>query len=377
MGRRRVNMEGAAHLVLADGAVPLHPSETVFEAMLTGWERQQRSRMLAIKTVEGRIGLIRRFAAFTGTFPWQWTPSDVEDWASELLSRPRPLSRSTVRIYQSHLALFCDYLTDARYGWAEQCERYFDTHPVQICHEWNTAVHSSPYEGRPDVRPLTRRELQELFDFADERVARIRSAGNKGWLTAFRDATLFKVAYAWGLRRREVAMLELPDFGRNPQAPRFGDYGACYVRYGKATKGSAPRRRTVLTVWQWAAEAVAEYVEEVRPIFGVGQRLLLWPTERGGRISVNDVSRRFAVLRDEVGLPAELHPHCLRHSYITHLIEDGADPLFVQRQAGHAWGSTTALYTGVGSDYMNNALRRVLDQHLGTEPGSPGQGGQR
>jgi integrase/recombinase XerC len=62
-----------------------------------------------------------------------------------------------------------------------------------------------------------------------------------------------------------------------------------------------------------------------------------------------------------------LHPHCLRHSYITHLIEDGADPFFVQSQAGHAWGSTTALYTNVGSDFMNNALRDVLRHGL-TDP---------
>jgi site-specific recombinase XerD len=40
------------------------------------------------------------------------------------------------------------------------------------------------------------------------------------------------------------------------------------------------------------------------------------------------------------GLPGDLSAHCLRHSYIPHLIEDGADPLFVQQQAGHSWAST-------------------------------------
>ena len=56
-----------------------------------------------------------------------------------------------------------------------------------------------------------------------------------------------------------------------------------------------------------------------------------------------------------------LHPHCLRHSYVTHLIEDGFDPLFVQQQVGHRWGSTTALYTGVSGDYRNRVLRHALD----------------
>jgi integrase/recombinase XerC len=66
--------------------------------------------------------------------------------------------------------------------------------------------------------------------------------------------------------------------------------------------------------------------------------------------------------RDALGLPAELGPHCLRHSYVTHLVEDGFDPLFVQQQVGHTWASTTALYTGVSNDFKNRALRTALDR---------------
>lgn len=361
---KRVAIEGAAHLVLTEGVVPLHPAEAVFEAMLTGWRRQQLSRQLAATTITSRLGLVRRFAQFTGTFPWDWTPGDVEEWATDLRSPPSALAHSTIRSYLAQIAMFCDYLTDPRYGWAEHCEHHFGTHPVQICHEGNMPAHVSAYEGRPEVRALTRAELQQFFDFADDQVMRLRSSGRKGWLPAFRDATLFKVIYGWGLRRREAAKLDLADFSRNPRAPEFGRYGACYVRFGKAVKGSPPRRRTVLTVWEWAAEALAEYVEEIRPLFGVGRRQLLWPTERDHRISGRHIDRRFAEYRDQIGLPEELHPHCLRHSYITHLIEDGADPHFVQQQVGHAWGSTTAIYTHTGSDFMNNALQDLLNAGL-------------
>jgi site-specific recombinase XerD len=55
-----------------------------------------------------------------------------------------------------------------------------------------------------------------------------------------------------------------------------------------------------------------------------------------------------------------LTPHCLRHSHITHQLEDGADQLFVQQQVGHVWASTLATYTKVGSDYMQDALARAL-----------------
>jgi site-specific recombinase XerD len=61
------------------------------------------------------------------------------------------------------------------------------------------------------------------------------------------------------------------------------------------------------------------------------------------------------------GLPAELCLHCLRHSYVTHLLEDGFDPLFVQQQVGHEYASTTAIYTSVSSDYRTRVLRAALD----------------
>ncbi len=214
--------------------------------------------------------------------------------------------------------------------------------------------------------------LQALFDYADDRVVQVRASGRKGWLAAFRDATLFKVTYAYGLRRREAAMLDVIDFTSNPAAPQLGSYGTLAVRYGKAMRGSAPRRRQVATVMPWAAEVVTEYVEVVRPLFGHGGLPALWLTERGQRISCRQVDERFARYRAGAGLPAELTPHCLRHSYVSHLIEDGVDPLFVQRQVGHSWSSTTAGYTSVGSDASNRMLRSALDAVIDPSPGPPG-----
>ncbi|MGV2920540.1 hypothetical protein [Streptomyces alfalfae] len=53
---------------------------------------------------------------------------------------------------------------------------------------------------------------------------------------------------------------------------------------------------------------------------------------------------------------------------VTHQIEDGADPAFVQRQVGHRYASTTALYTGVSGDFMNAMMRRMLDRALSPDP---------
>jgi hypothetical protein len=56
-------------------------------------------------------------------------------------------------------------------------------------------------------------------------------------------------------------------------------------------------------------------------------------------------------------------------SFVSHLIEDGVDPLFVQQQAGHSWASTTATYTTVGADARNRMLRRALARAFGEGEG--------
>jgi site-specific recombinase XerD len=165
-------------------------------------------------------------------------------------------------------------------------------------------------------------------------------------------------------------MLDVGDFAVNPAAPELGGLGICHVRFGKAMRGSPPRRRAVATVMPWTAEALAQYIEVVRPGYEAGGHPALWLTERGGRISLRQIDDRFAAWRASAGLPGELSVHCLRHSYISHLIEDGADPLFVQQQAGHSWASTTAVYTTVGQDARNRMLRSALARAFEGEEGT-------
>ena len=360
----------APGLFVVGGTPLLHGEEQVFEAMLTGWAEQQSARNLNGDTISDRARAVRRFQRFTGEWPWTWRPVDVEEFTTELRGDGR--SRTTTRAYQGALRQFLDYVCDPRYQWTAACERLFGTHPVQICFEWNTALHSSDYEARPGRRALTRAELQALFDHVDEHVTAARSSGRKGWLTALRDAVALKTAYAWGLRRRELVMLELADLGRNPHAPEFGDCGVVYVRWGKASKGSAPKRRSVLTVFPWSVTVVEEWLSGYRDLFPTAaSSTSLWPSERATRLSLGALSDRFAAYRDRLGLPPELGLHCLRHSYVTHLIEAGYDALFVQQQVGHSHASTTALYTSVSSDYRTRTLRRVLDATVDAAVATP------
>jgi len=199
-GLGRADLAGAAHLELVSGVVQLRPEDAMFEAMLRGWRAQQTARGLREDTIAPRERLVRRFLEFTNEYPWNWGSPHVEEWTQSLVAEQR-LAPSTIRGYQTDLRLFSEYLCDGRYGWAAACESEFGpgAHPVPVCHEWNTIAHLNGYEGRPEARPFSREELQLFLDYADDQVDRAVRAKRKGALAAYRDATLFKVIYGWGL----------------------------------------------------------------------------------------------------------------------------------------------------------------------------------
>jgi hypothetical protein len=197
---KAADLAGAAHLMLVDGVSYLDPEPAVFEAMLEGWARQQRTRFLKWDaTIKPRLSLVRRFSEFTSQYPWQWQSAEVEAFIDHLRARTPTFTVSSGRNYQNHLRLFCEFITDPRYGWMAVCQERFGQVPVQILHEWNTVTHVTEYEGDPSRRPLTYDEIQALFDAADGRVEEIRKLGRKGALAAMRDSALIKTYYAYGL----------------------------------------------------------------------------------------------------------------------------------------------------------------------------------
>ena len=107
---------------------------------------------------------------------------------------------------------------------------------MAVAHEWNTIAHLNDYEGNPEAWLFTREEMQRFLDYADEQVERAVTGKRKGALAAYRDATLFKVMYGWGLRWTETSKLDLADWG-GTRRPRSSAGTAC------STSGMARRRR--------------------------------------------------------------------------------------------------------------------------------------
>src|SRR5713101_3810692 len=210
---------GSARLELVSGVALLREEDAVLEAMLAGWAKQQ----------SGGRAVLRRFLEHAGEYPWNWTAAHLDDWSADLVSVAGK-AKSTIRNHHDAIRSFESYLVAPQYRWAEECQARFGTHPVQICFESNTTAHLVDYEGGPDRRPMTREELQRFFDYADGRVDQAVRLGRQGALAAYRDATVFKVMYGWGLRCTETSKLDVTDWYRSPEAPELGRFGKLEVR---------------------------------------------------------------------------------------------------------------------------------------------------
>lgn len=167
-------------------------------------------------------------------------------------------------------------------------------------------------------------------------------------LLAIRDRAMLEIAYGCGLRAAELVRLDVTDVHLEER--------------GLRATGKGERTRTV-PLGDPAADTVRRWLARGRPalvepdVSGVPETALL-VSRRGRRLSTSDVRRRMDRWVREAGLPSDLHPHALRHSYATHLLDGGADLRSIQELLGHARLSTTQVYTRVESSRLKTAYRR-------------------
>src|SRR5215217_5303993 len=159
-----------------------------------------------------------------------------------------------------------------------------------------------------------------------------------------RDRALFELAYACGLRAEEIVDL---DFGSL-------DFDAEQLRV--EGKGGTTR---FVPVGEHALRAVGRYLERARGTLdaGTGEQALFL-SKTGRRLSPSDVRRRLRTWARHAASQGAVHPHALRHSFATHLLEGGADLRAIQALLGHASISTTQVYTRVESARLRAAYER-------------------
>lgn len=358
----RVNESGQL-LFLPDRDGAPDPERFVAE-VLDGWGREMSSAMRRPAYIKASRSTVSAFIDFSGHYPWEWGVGDADEWFAHLRG-VKNSAHSTIRKYQGVIQAFCRYACSPNYPWQEQSLRLFNVGFAQVITEFNRVSHKGPIESGHRKRAFTQRELQELFDLADleyERV--IESPRRNGALAVLRDTVALKTAYSYGLRVNELRHLQIVDLSPNYRAPYFGDYGVLHVRWGKSSAGNEFKPRSVLTVFDWSAEVLDDWIHHGLPRYGE-PITDLFPTGPGKIITEPQLIRRLRGYVDELGFPPGLDLHSFRRSYLTHLQTiHGYDPKFVQQQAGHEYLSTTSIYTLPSPDYQAAELSRVHAETL-------------
>jgi integrase/recombinase XerD len=193
----------------------------------------------------------------------------------------------------------------------------------------------SPRVGRTLPMCLSPEEVSRLLD----------EAGQAGTPESHRDATILELLYATGLRVSELVSLNVPDI----------DFQESYIRcWGKGS------RERVAYLYPKALAELKNYVETSRVAL-VGLRkdeTALFVNHRGERLTRQWVWNILKTYSKKAGVDERITPHTLRHSFATHLLQNGASLRHVQELLGHSSISTTQVYTHLSNHHLRQEYEK-------------------
>ena len=204
-----------------------------------------------------------------------------------------------------------------------------------LCRFWMAKgrLSRNPFSGAPLPR-LEKRLPQFLTEEQARNLlaspARLLAAGGCDAFTAVRDRLAMELLYGAGLRVSELVGL---------------DHGAVDLGEGVARVLGKGRKQRICPLGRVACEVLRRFRDEFTPEAGPGDPVLC--SSRGARMTVRAVQLMLKRHLALAGLPPDLTPHKLRHSFATHLLNAGADLRIVQELLGHAQLVTTQVYTHV------------------------------
>jgi integrase/recombinase XerC len=198
----------------------------------------------------------------------------------------------------------------------------------------NSSVRDNPCAGLKP--PKSARKLPHALS-PDEAVQLVGIPGDEP--LAVRDRALFELAYSSGLRLSELAGLDIGgiDF----------DHGEVRV-WGKGAK------ERIVPVGAPALEAIRAWLP-ARAAWARTGATALFVGRSGARISPRAIERRLAYWSIERGLGQHVHPHMLRHSFASHVLQSSGDLRAVQEMLGHASIASTQVYTHLDFQYLAKA----------------------
>jgi integrase/recombinase XerD len=199
----------------------------------------------------------------------------------------------------------------------------------------------SPRRRLPSV--LNQEEMARLLSVpfsADE----LEESSKQSNLKAYRNRVMLELLYAAGLRESELINLSISDIHLNQG----------FIRV--MGKGSKER---LVPIHPLACELVTTYIKTVRlTLRGAENSTLLFPAPSGAALSRMAVWKIVKHCLTAAGIVKKASPHTLRHSFATHLLQNGADLRVIQELLGHTDISTTQIYTHIEPEHLKKIHKR-------------------
>jgi integrase/recombinase XerC len=238
----------------------------------------------------------------------QLVEADIRTWVSQL--HRRGLAGSSIQRSLSAARSFFNYLSR---------ERGRPRNPA--------ASVQAPRKPRKLPKTLDADQVSKYLSFDEDTVI------------ARRDRAITELFYSSGLRLAELVAVDINDIDQHSKL--------------LTVTGKGNKTRTV-PVGSMALQAIARWLE-VRPDNTAEEedaRLALFTSSRGQRISVRNIQARLKVQGRKSGMLQDVHPHMLRHSFASHMLESSGDLRAVQELLGHANISTTQIYTHLDFQHL-------------------------
>ena len=288
----------------------------------------------------------------------------------------RDASPHTLRSYRGAIGPYLGWLDAAGVDWRRPSRHELRAYLAQLSagrarrtvaqrlaairsfHRWAAREGLAPGDPWAAIAtPRLPRRLPAVVDLAgiERLIDAAGTAGSRagpvlGEALALRDRALVETAYAAGLRISELAAATV---------------ASADLRHGEMRVLGKGRKERITLLGRPARDALAAYLDAGRPVLlsrrSAGAEdvpeAALFLNSRGGPLGQRGIRFRLDLHRRQAGLPDDVTPHTLRHSFATHLLDGGADLRVVQELLGHESLATTQVYTHVSPARLRASYR--------------------
>lgn len=276
----------------------------------------------------------------------------------------RGLSENTINSYGIDLKLFLEYLRENEIPSFKQVNKEVIVNYMQS-EKNNNKANSSILRSVSSLRKFFQYLAQEkiiekdpmlLIDtpkkkqhlpqvLTKDEVEKLLRSPNTGQVLGLRDRVMLELMYATGLRISEIINLKLEDL---------------HLTMGTLQTLGKGHKERIVPVGDEAIKWVNRYLEEARPKLLKQKRSnYLFLNFHGNNLTRQGVWKNLKAEVRKAGIQKNITPHTLRHSFATHILENGADLRIVQELLGHADISTTQIYTHLSNKQLADIYNRA------------------